>query len=102
MIPIFISPEAGAGLLALQELFATKFGRRWPVIWVACGLSGLTLLLYGMSFTMPGCFHWPNDRIEWVLAGSGVLLSALFGPTVLLAAPFVVGVLQIIAWVMQP
>ena len=96
LIP-FDHKAAASGLASGMGAFERRFGRWWPVVWIACGLVALAGGALFAAVFMPelGAALAVGEVFPWILCGIVALIMIASGPFAIacVALLFVVWVL---------
>ena len=89
MTSIPILPNSGAALASLVDGFSRRFGKLWPLAWIACGLAGyLGVLAFCWLYLCP----LRVDGFDLTVAGVTFWICLRLGPSYLPAGPVMIAV----------
>jgi hypothetical protein len=79
-----ISLNSGAAFASLVDGFSRRFGRLWPLAWIASGIVGFSELA---AFAWLYLFPSHIDLLDLVLGVSALCICLVLGPSSMLAGP---------------
>lgn len=84
-----ISLNSGAAFASLVDGFSRRFGRLWPLAWLACGLTGFFgLVAFAWLYLIPSRF----DMLDLVLGVSALCICLVLGPSSMPAGPVMIAI----------